>query len=402
MASFLDSAGIIAISVSLALWQDHYALSVWQVGGLGFAEQIFLAVGALVGGGLADRFGRQRVFNIDIALLTVGLLIILLAPNSVVLLIGIALFGLCVGADLPVSLAVISDRAELDQRGRLISLTQVMWALGILVASALGFTVATLGFAGTKVIFIVLAVLGIVTFVLRLFVSRDGFVPVLDVIDTRPDRSPMREVLRRPVVGVLTAITGFYTFWNIVAGMLAGYTTYFLVTASHASQELATGLNLAFVPISAVLAFTYIRVADSKWRERLFVIAGAIEVVGLLVGALTGGAVLGAVIVMLVIFNVTNPAAGEGLYKVWGQKLFPTHTRALAQGLSFTIARVVFACFLLIAPALLAWSVPLFLWILTLSMAIAYAFGLFIARRLVPGAAASGTGREVNSVDDRP
>jgi hypothetical protein len=50
MASYLDAATLISVSVSLATWRDHFGLSVLRVGlltgGLAFA----IAVGSWIGG----------------------------------------------------------------------------------------------------------------------------------------------------------------------------------------------------------------------------------------------------------------------------------------------------------------------------------------------------------------
>lgn len=390
MASFLDAAGLIGITTSLAIWQTEYALSVWQVGIVGFAAQLCLAIGAFVGGWVADRFGRHLVFNIDLALLTAGLLVVLFAPDSTTLLIGIALFGLACGADIPVSLAVISDRSTATTRGRLVGLTQLMWQLGIVFATAVGFAVSGLGFAGTKIIIAAIALLGLTTFILRLVLRHNlppvvTDTPVADAASPRVGaRGALRAAFRGRVMAALILVTVFYTFWNLVAGMLSGYTTYYLVTAADASQTLATGLSLAFIPIATVLAFVFLRIADTRWREPVFLVAGAIEVIALAVGAISGGTALFALIVMFVLYNITNSAAGEGIYKVWGQLLFPAESRAVAQGVTFSIARVVFALFLLVAPALITYSPSGFLWILTGFMVIAYVAGVLISRTQIP------------------
>jgi inositol transporter-like SP family MFS transporter len=385
MASFLDAAGLIGITTSLAIWQVEYDLSVWQVGIVGFAAQMCLAIGALVGGWIADRFGRQLVFNVDLALLAIGLLVVLLATDSTMLLAGIALFGLACGADIPVSLAVISDRAPESARGRLVGFTQLMWQFGIVFATAAGFAVSAMGLSGTKIIIGSIAVLAIATFIARLLM-RGNLPPVVTSAPVAGDNatvvrgSALREVFRPSVLRVLVLVTVFYTFWNLVAGMLSGYTTYYLVTAADASQTLATGLSLAFIPIATVLAFVFLRIADTRWREPVFVVAGAVEVIALAIGAISGGTALLSLIIMFVLYNVTNSAAGEGIYKVWGQLLFPAQARAVAQGITFAVARVVFALFLLVAPALIAWSPAGFLWILTAFMAVAYVAGLGISR----------------------
>ena len=117
MASLLDSAAIISVGVGLALWRDHYHLTVWLVGVLGSALTLFIAVGALVGGRLADLFGRGRLFSVTILGYAAGALGVAVAPNAGVLIGSVIVMGIAAGADLPTSLAVLSERSPREPRG---------------------------------------------------------------------------------------------------------------------------------------------------------------------------------------------------------------------------------------------------------------------------------------------
>lgn len=63
MASFLDSGAIISVGLGLALWKKSFGLDVWTVGVLGSTLTLFIAIGALTGGRVADLIGRGRVFS---------------------------------------------------------------------------------------------------------------------------------------------------------------------------------------------------------------------------------------------------------------------------------------------------------------------------------------------------
>lgn len=404
MASFLDAAGLIAIATSLAIWQQHYHLSALALGLIVFASQIFLAIGALTGGWIADRVDRQLVFNIDIALLAIGLGVVVVAPNGIVLLIGIAVFGLACGADIPTSLAVISDNAPEWARGRLIGFTQVMWALGIVVSAAIGFAVSALAFAGTRIMVEVVIALAVLTLVTRLATRRRFAAqpsPTVDPVATvsepagsdlagsEPAGKPSigRQLLSRRTVYAVLLIGFFYTFWNAAAGAIAAYSTYFLVTVSHATQTLATGINLALMPVAAILAFVFVRIADTKWRDRVFYVAGAVQIVGMVIGAATGGTVISGIVAMLLLWAIANPGAGEGIYKVWGQLLFDPALRASAQGITFAIARVALALFLLVIPTIIKVAPTLLLVALVVVVAVSYVLGILVVRVLVQGKA---------------
>lgn len=108
MASYLDAALIVSIAVNLAIYRDHYDMGVWMAGAISAIVTGCIAVGSLVGGRLADMFGRRRVYNLDILCYAVGAIVITLAPNDIVLFVGVLVAGLAAGADLPTSLAVVS------------------------------------------------------------------------------------------------------------------------------------------------------------------------------------------------------------------------------------------------------------------------------------------------------
>src|SRR5690606_15514126 len=54
MASYLDSGIIVSVGVSLAIWGEHFDMSVWMLGSISAVLTACIAVGSLVGGRLAD------------------------------------------------------------------------------------------------------------------------------------------------------------------------------------------------------------------------------------------------------------------------------------------------------------------------------------------------------------
>lgn len=382
MASYLDSGIIVGVAVSLAIWSDHYDLSVWMVGSISAILTACIALGALVGGRLADLFGRKRVYNIDIAVYALGAIVIVFAPNAGVLLFGVLLIGLAAGADLPTSLAVVSDSVPQWARGRLISFTQVMWTIGIAIVTLLALATSTLGMLGSQIIIGHLAVAAIVTLILRSNLNLEDHASPSDDTDEPKERRrvPLRLLLRRGVMNPLLTTFAFYLFWGIAANTLGQFGTYFLVTVSGASQSLATAIGLAFVPLGIVMAALFVRVADSPWRDRLFLIAAIVQTVAFALGAASGGASVLGMLGLLLLYNLSNPFAGEANYKVWSQLLFPADIRGTAQGLSYAVARGAFAVVALFTPALLAWNPNVLLWGLVVCIVVSSVFGVAITR----------------------
>ncbi|MER6711511.1 MULTISPECIES: MFS transporter [unclassified Streptomyces] len=393
MASYLDAGLIVGISVNLAIYRDSYDMGVWMAGAISAIVTGCIAVGSLVGGRLADLFGRRRVYNWDIFCFALGAIVITLAPDDITLLIGVLVAGLAAGADLPTSLAVVSDAAPSWARGRLVAFTQVMWMLGIAVSIFLGFVLSTTGMTGARLITGQLAVAALVTWALR---SRLKLSDEPDTEDQEADPAPrgvsLKNVWNRAALLPMTATFVFYVTWGLGANTFGQFGTYLLVTVSDASQSLATGINLAFIPIGVLLTFAFVRVADTPWRDRLFHTAAVVQILAFVIASLTAGALVG-MLVFFVLYQLSNPFAGEANYKVWSQLTLPADTRGTTQGLTYALSRGVFAVAAFFTPALADHSPSVLLWTITACMTAAALAGVFIIRVLVPRSAGAAADR---------
>ncbi|CAL9365795.1 MFS transporter [Streptomyces sp. enrichment culture] len=393
MASYLDAGLIVSISVNLAIYRDHYDMGVWTAGAVSALVTGCIAVGSLVGGRLADLFGRRRVYNWDIFCFALGAIVITLAPDDVTLLVGVFVAGLAAGADLPTSLAVVSDAAPSWARGRLVAFTQVMWMLGITVAVFLGFVLSTTGMTGARLITGQLAVAALVTWALRARLKLPG-AHGPDAAEPRdaPQGISLRNVWTRAALLPMTATFVFYVTWGLGANTFGQFGTYLLVTVSDASQSLATGINLAFIPIGVLLTLAFVRVADTPWRDRLFHVAAVVQILAFVIASLTAGALAG-MLVFFVLYQLSNPFAGEANYKVWSQLTLPADTRGTTQGLTYALSRGVFAIAAFFTPALADQSPAVLLWTITACMTASAFAGVFIIRVLVPRAPGAVPGR---------
>ena len=369
---------VISVSISLALWRDHYGLELWQVGTVTAGLALAVAAGSACGGWLGDRFGCGRVFAADLAIFAVGTVVILTAGGGLQLTAGVVGGGLAAGADVPTSLAVIADAAPDGVRGRLVAVSQALWIAGILATFLLGFAVSGLGFAGTRILVAHLVLVAGTTLTLRFAVLAQ-----LDV-GTSPVVVPTTVVLRRlvdpPVLLPLLATGAFFLFWNVAASTLGSYGTYFLVTRTGLTQTGATALVLLTFPPALVLAVAFVGVADGVWRDRLFVVAMLLQIAPFGLRAVTGGTTLWGMVALTVLYSLSNVFAGEAVYKVWSQLLFPAAVRGTALGLTYAVARATAAGFLVLVPVLIArWPAAL-LWILTGCVTVSGIIGMVIVR----------------------
>ncbi|MFF7277021.1 MFS transporter [Streptomyces griseorubiginosus] len=395
MASYLDAALIVSIGVNLAIYRDAYDMGVWMAGAISAIVTICIAVGSLVGGRLADVFGRRRLYNLDILCYAVGAVVITLAPDDITLLVGVLLAGLAAGADLPTSLAVVSDAAPDHARGRLIAFTQVMWMMGIIVVVFAGFALSDTGMLGARLITGHLAVAALLTWHLR---SR---LELATGPDPEQDRLPVEKPAEQQGVALMNVWTraalvpmlatfAFYVTWGLGANTMGQFTTYLLVTVSGASQSVATGINLACLPIGLLLTLAFVRIADGPRRDRMFYVATVVQIAAFAIGTLTLGAIVGF-LVFYVLYQLSYPFAGEANYKVWSQLTLPADTRGTTQGITYAVSRGVFAGVAFVTPALLDRSPSLLLWVITGCMALSAVAGVYIVRVLVPHASPAAT-----------
>jgi inositol transporter-like SP family MFS transporter len=386
MASYLDSAAIISVGISLAIWKTSFGLDPWAIGFISAALTLSIAVGALVGGRIADVFGRRLVFNIDLALYIVGVLIIIMARSETGLIAGVIVTGLAAGADLPTSIAVISERAPANGQGRLVAFTQVMWTIGILVATLLGFLVADLGLTGVTILFLHLIVVAVPTLLIRIFSKSfqelESETKQKNSGEENEAAIPLATILTSPIFmkGILLT-AGFYIFYGLVANTFGQFKTYFLITVGGATQSTATGFSFAATLVGLACASIFARSADSKWRNHLFYFGAALLIISLSVAALSEGKILWLMLVVLILYNLSNPFAGEAIYKVWTQETFPVNARATVQGITYAIARFVFAAFALVTPAIIAWSPSGLFWMLVGLATVSAIIGNLIIRQ---------------------
>ncbi|MDQ0758431.1 MFS transporter [Streptomyces canus] len=395
MASYLDAALIVSIGVNLAIYRDAYDMGVWMAGAISAIVTICIAVGSLVGGRLADVFGRRRLYNLDILCYALGAIIITLAPDDITLLVGVLLAGLAAGADLPTSLAVVSDASPDHARGRLIAFTQVMWMLGIIVVVFVGFALSDTGMIGARLITGHLAVAALVTWHLRSRLElATGADPAQDEVAAEKPAAAqgvaLRNVWTRAALVPMLATFAFYVTWGLGANTMGQFTTYLLVTVSGASQSMATGINLACLPIGLLLTFAFVRIADGPRRDRMFYVTTVLQIAAFAIASLTVGSIVGFLVFYL-LYQLCYPFAGEANYKVWSQLTLPADTRGTTQGITYAVSRGVFAGVAFVTPALLDKSPSLLLWVITGCMALSAVAGVYIVRVLVPRASPAAT-----------
>lgn len=137
----LDAMDVGLVSFVLAALIAEWSLTGEQASWIASAGFVGMAIGASLGGLLADRFGRRSVF-------AVTLLVYGLATGASALVGGLAalialrvVVGLGLGAELPVASTYVSELAPARMRGRVIVVLEAFWAVGWAAAALIGYVV---------------------------------------------------------------------------------------------------------------------------------------------------------------------------------------------------------------------------------------------------------------------
>ncbi|RBY89268.1 MFS transporter [Blastococcus sp. TF02A-30] len=137
----LDAMDVGLISFVMTALAAQWALTSTElswIGSIGFAG---MALGATLGGLLADRFGRRQVFALTLLVFGLATGAAALSWSIGALLVFRFLIGLGLGAELPVASTLVSEFAPARVRGRVVVLLEAFWAVGWTLAALIGYFV---------------------------------------------------------------------------------------------------------------------------------------------------------------------------------------------------------------------------------------------------------------------
>lgn len=392
MASYLDAGAIVTTSIALVLYSPTLGLNPWDIGLLSALLTLSFATGALVGGRLGDRFGRRRVFTVTLAAFAVGIAVLGLAMAPAMLYVGVIVVGLAIGADLPVSLALAAEEAPHADRGKMVALSGVLWMVGIAVVVVLSIFVGSFGATGARVLYAQLFIVAVVVLVLRsrMRESREWTIahtaaialPDTDAIDnTAIDTGSLKRLLTPPLLAALISTGLFYCIWNLGANTIGQFSTYLYVNVAGSDVPTASSIGLLALPIGIIGGIIFMRIVDRPTRRAWFIFGVLASSIGFSI-PLVFGVTVPSLAAMSVLTGIGISFAGETIYKVWTQELFPTLMRSTAQGTTIAVTRYVSAAFALFTPALATSNVNALFVVLIASSVLSGAIGIFWIPRL--------------------
>ena len=175
-ATFFDAFDVLAIAYVLPSLIGIWKLAPRTIGVLISSSFIGQIVGALFFGWLAERIGRLRCAKITIALYSLMSLLCAVSWNIPSLLLFRTIQGIGLGGEVPVAAAYINEISRAKGRGRFFLLYQLIFPIGLVGASLLGFWLVPL--FGWRTMFLIGGLPAILVLVLFVRKHSSGIAPM--------------------------------------------------------------------------------------------------------------------------------------------------------------------------------------------------------------------------------
>ncbi len=370
LTNYLDAGAIVAGASGLTLWQKYLGLSELHLGWLNFisANCLGAALGAIIGGFLADKYGRKFIYTYNLIVYMVGVLLIMCSVNFPMLLFGFLVTGISVGIGVPASWTYISESSENDRRGRNICISQMSWGFGPMIILLLGMFFAPDGYLFTWVEALGHAVggAGLTEEALNVFSSRVVFLSLFIVafiawnmqrkLEESHDWKASRDAVKakgedtgllhafavlfsnKTAVKTVCFLATIYLTWNLVASVMGFFQPHIYETAGGVSNEQANMLSCVGWAIVVAITFVLSFFID-KLPHKLFYILGLVAALATWLVIIAGVNGIGSLWAFSILWGINGGISVQIFYALWGSELFPAKFRAGAQGLMFFIVR---------------------------------------------------------------
>lgn len=365
LTNYLDAGAIVAGASGITLWQNYLGLSEMHLGWLNAisANALGAAIGAIIGGFLADRFGRKFIFTYNLLVYMLGVLLVMCSVNFPMLLCGFLVTGISVGIGVPASWTYISESSEVHNRGRNICISQMSWGFGPMIILLFGMLFAPGGSLYGLVESLAHAVIGkdAATASVEVFSSRVVFLTLFIVAliawtlqrqleesaefeaGREKDRSGILDNIKllftnRIAVRTVAFLAAIYLTWNLVASVMGFFQPHIYETAGGLSNEYANMLSCVGWVIVVVATFSLSFFID-RLPHKLFYILGLVAALATWVVVLGGIDSMTSLWAFSILWGINGGFSVQIFYALWGTELFPAKFRAGAQGLMFFIVR---------------------------------------------------------------
>lgn len=360
LTNYLDSGCIVAGASGLTLWATQFGLSSFAVGLLGAvsANAFGSAIGALIGGHLADKYGRKFIYTYNMLVYMLGVTIIMFAMNFPMLLIRFLVTGLSVGAGVPASWTYISEMADPSIRARNIGISQFAWSCGPAIIFTLGIIVSPLGLLGNRLLFLSLLIVAFVAWQLqrKLEESKDWEAEQVKMKESGNRLEHPFKTAFSSMVNVKSVLflVGVYLFWNLVAGAMGFFMPFVYETVGGLSNTQANLLQaVLWILTAASTYFGFAKFGDRVSHRGLFFVGALMAVASWVVLTFVGMSWVG-LWTFVILWGISAGIGAQAFYALWSTELFPTKYRGGVQGVMFFLVRGSTGVWSIVFPVILA------------------------------------------------
>lgn len=372
LTNYLDAGAIVAGASGLSLWKDYLDLTEVHLGWLNFisANCLGAAVGAIIGGFMADKFGRKAIYTYNMLIYMTGVLLVMLSVNFPMLLAGFLITGISVGVGVPASWTYISESSEINNRGRNICISQMSWGIGPMIILLLGMFFAPGGYLFSWIEGLAHAVAGtdISGVELNVFSSRVVFFSLFIVafiawnmqrkLEESAEWKAQKEAEARGeakkaglidniavlftnnvAVKTVAFLAGIYLTWNLVASVMGFFQPHIYETAGGVSNEQANWMNCIQWAIIVGTTFITSQLIDKMNHKILYILGLAFALAAWFIIVAIGVSGPAGLWSFAILWGIEGGISVQIFYALWGTELFPAKYRAGAQGLMFFIVR---------------------------------------------------------------
>jgi MFS transporter, putative metabolite transport protein len=330
---FCDGYILSSIGLALITLGPHFALSAGMTGLLGAITLFGVLGGALVFGEMADRYGRRILMIADLALFVIACIAQIFVTNVWELIALRFVLGVAIGADYPISAALIAEYMPRRSRGAALAGMETIWFAGACAAYIAGSAMLSLGSDSWKWILASPAIIAGLGLLIRTVAPESP--RWLAATATRMKRPGLREIFTKDVRPKL----GFVSWmWLLqVVPLFAIYTfAPTVLSALHIGTADSVAGSIAITAAFAAGSLLSLPLIE-RWGRRPLCITG-FAVATVAFAAIAFGNV--ALTVAAFLAYALAMGAASGLEIVYPAELFPTFIRGTATGFAAAVSRV--------------------------------------------------------------
>ena len=369
--NYLDAGAIVAGASGLTLWQKYLGLTEVHLGWLNFisANCLGAAIGAIIGGFLADKYGRKFIYTYNLLVYMLGVLLVMFSVNFPMLLCGFLFTGISVGIGVPASWTYISESSEVNNRGRNICISQMSWGIGPMIILLFGMFFAPGGYLFNSVEALALAIGGsnLNTDAINVFSSRIVFFSLFIVafiawnmqrkLEESSEWKASKEAAKAKgedtgllhAIGVLFSnkiavrtvvfLACIYLTWNLVASVMGFFQPHIYETAGGVTNEQANWMNCIQWAIIVLTTLGVSKFIDNSSHKIIYILGLLFAISAWLIIVTIGVNGPTGLWAFAILWGIEGDMSVQIFYALWGTELFPAKFRAGAQGLMFFIVR---------------------------------------------------------------